>query len=129
MVPDFIIQWGIPADPAAYAKWGDSKIKDDPVRVSNAQGTLSFATSGPDARGSQVFVNLGNNDGLDEQGFAPFGVVEEGLEAFALMSSKVGDIRDASGKGPDQSAAKSGGNAYLKEKFPTLSYIAAATVL
>lgn len=70
VVPGFIIQWGIPADPVAYKKWGDNKIKDDPVRTSNVQQTLSFATSGPDARGSQIFVNLSNNDGLDEQGCA-----------------------------------------------------------
>ena len=40
------------------------------MKTSNVQQTLSFATSGPDARGSQIFVNLSNNDGLDEQGCA-----------------------------------------------------------
>ena len=68
MVPGFIIQWGIPGDPEAYKKFGDNKIKDDPVKVSNKRGTISFATSGPHARGSQMFVNLGDNADLDGQG-------------------------------------------------------------
>ena len=29
----FIVQWGIPADPKLYQKWGENKIKDDPVKV------------------------------------------------------------------------------------------------
>ncbi len=71
VVPDFIVQWGIPADPAAYLKWGENKIKDDPVRVTNGKGTISFATSGPDARGSQMFINLCDNGDLDGCGTAP----------------------------------------------------------
>ena len=70
VVPGFIIQWGIPADPAAYQKFGDNKIRDDPVAASNTRGTISFATSGPHARGSQMFVNLNDNSSnLDDQGY------------------------------------------------------------
>ena len=46
-IPGFIIQWGIPADPSAWKQYGEKKIKDDPVKISNKLGTLSFATSGP----------------------------------------------------------------------------------
>ena len=70
VVPDFIVQWGIPADPKVYQQWGENKIKDDPVRTSNKPGTLSFATSGPHARGSQMFVNFEDNSSLDDQGRA-----------------------------------------------------------
>ena len=70
VVPDFIIQWGIPASPELYRQWGDNKIADDPVKVTNRQMTVSFATSGPNARGSQMFVNLQNNEALDSQGVA-----------------------------------------------------------
>ena len=69
VIPGFIAQWGIPADPKEYAKWGENKIKDDPVKQSNKKATMSFATSGPDARGSQVFINYDDScSQLDSQG-------------------------------------------------------------
>mmetsp|Transcript_26085 Transcript_26085/g.43077 ORF Transcript_26085/g.43077 Transcript_26085/m.43077 type:complete len:181 (-) Transcript_26085:383-925(-) len=117
VVPDFIIQWGIPADPSLYKQYGDNKIKDDPVRTSNKERTISFATSGPNARGSQMFVNLANNESLDSQGFAPFAEVLEGFELFASIFAGYAD------RGPDQTAAKENGNEYLKKRFPKLSYI------
>lgn len=113
VIPGFIHQWGIPKSPTEYKKWGDNKIKDDPVKVSNSKGTLSFATSGPDARGSQLFVNLGNNKDLDDQGFSPFAEVTAGFELFngcAEAKSKV-----------DQQSGKERGNDYFSQ-FPELSY-------
>merc|ERR1712050_619251 len=56
------------------------KIKDDPVKQSNTKGRLSFATTGPNSRNCQMFVNFGNNSSLDRQGFSPFGEVIEGME-------------------------------------------------
>jgi hypothetical protein len=70
VVSDFIVQWGIPGDPGLYRKFGDNKIRDDPVKHTNARGTISFATSGPNARGSQMFINYDNNNSLDDQGSA-----------------------------------------------------------
>ena len=80
VIPGFICQWGVPSDPREWDKWGANKIKDDPVKVSNSPGTVTFATSGPDARGSQLFINYGDNKDLDGQGFSPFGVVTKGLD-------------------------------------------------
>ena len=45
VVPGFITQWGIPKSPSDYQKFGENKIKDDPVRQSNLAGTVTFATS------------------------------------------------------------------------------------
>lgn len=123
VVPGFIVQWGIPGDPVLYRKWGENKIKDDPVKISNRKGTLSFATSGPHARGSQMFINLDNNAMLDDQGFAPFAeVVTPGNDAYNFFDGYAN-------AGPDQSRAKDEGNNYLTKHFPKLSYIKSATIL
>ena len=122
VIPGFIAQWGIPADPSEYEKWGENKITDDPVKVSNKKATMSFATSGPHARGSQVFINYDDSCAqLDSQGFAPFAKVIEGFdvaESFVKMP-----------KGPNQAAAKQQGNRYFTEEYPQLSYIKRAALL
>ena len=122
VIPGFIAQWGVPADPKEWPKWGDNKIKDDPVKTSNTAGTMSFATSGPDCRGSQVFINYDDSCAqLDSQGFAPFAKVVEGFdvaESFVKMP-----------KGPNQAAAKQQGNRYFTEEYPQLSYIKRAALL
>ncbi len=66
-------------DPKVAKDWSALTIKDDPVKVSNRRGTITFATDGPDNRTTQVFINYGDNTRLDGQGFAPFGEVSEGM--------------------------------------------------
>ena len=87
VIPGFICQWGVPASPAEWQKWGANKIKDDPVKVSNTPGTLSFATSGPDARGSQLFINYCQNESLDGQGFSPFATVTSGMDVVRAIEA------------------------------------------
>jgi cyclophilin family peptidyl-prolyl cis-trans isomerase len=74
VVPEFIIQFGISADPS---KPKPSKIKDDPSVQTNSRGTVTFAMSGKNSRTCQLFINT-KQDGnafLDKQGFAPFGEI------------------------------------------------------
>jgi peptidyl-prolyl cis-trans isomerase A (cyclophilin A) len=45
--PGFVVQWGIAASPETTKAW-DVPIQDDPVKTSNARGTITFAaTSAP----------------------------------------------------------------------------------
>jgi peptidyl-prolyl cis-trans isomerase A (cyclophilin A) len=122
VVPGFVVQFGMAADPAVGAKWFGSDIKDDPVKETNAPGTITFATSGPNSRTTQLFINLGNNARLDGMGFAPFGKVIEGMEVVKAITSQYGEK-------PDQGRIRQQGNAYLKADFPNLDYIERARVI
>jgi len=112
----FVIQFGIHGNPEVSADWRNNTIKDDPVRQSNAPGTLTFATSGPNSRTTQLFINLGDNSFLDGQGFSPIGKVVEGMDI-------VKNIHDSYGEAPHQGAIQMRGNEYLKSEFPKLDYI------
>src|SRR5713226_8368967 len=127
MLPGFVVQFGIPADPAVTRKWRDTNLKDDPVKQSNTRGTVSFATDGPDTRTTQAFINLGDNARLDQRGFAPFGAVVSGMDVVDQFYSEYGE-GEPRGKGPAQPRIEAEGNTYLERDFPKLDYIKRATV-
>jgi len=122
VVPGFVVQFGLAADPAVTKKW-DTQLPDDPVTQHNTVGTLVYAkTSAPNSRTTQLFINTGDNSQtLDPQGFAPLGTVISGMDA--VMS-----IYSGYGQRPDQEAITNQGNAYLQSRFPLLDYIKTATI-
>jgi peptidyl-prolyl cis-trans isomerase A (cyclophilin A) len=125
VVPGFVAQFGISAYPAVTAAWKGTDIKDDPVTQSNKKGYITFATSGPNTRTTQVFINLVDNARLDRMGFAPFGVVEDkGMNVVEMFYDQYGD--DA---GPDQGKIESQGKPYVDKGWPKLDTIKSATLL
>ena len=54
VVSGFMVQFGINGDPNVSAPWRTATIKDNSVKQSNKRGYITFATSGPDSRTSQV---------------------------------------------------------------------------
>ena len=110
-----MVQFGMNGDPSMQQQW-DRNIDDDTVTQSNKRSYVTFATSGPNSRTTQLFINFGDNASLDGQGFAPFGKVIEGMEHVDAINAEYGES-------PQQGSIKSNGNAYLNQEFPKLDYI------
>jgi peptidyl-prolyl cis-trans isomerase A (cyclophilin A) len=122
VVPGFVVQFGLSADPAVNKVWDAARIKDDPVVQSNKRGSLVFATAGPNTRTTQLFINYGDNARLDGMGFAPFGTVIEGMDV-------VDRIFPGYGETPSQDLITRQGDAYLKASFPRIDKIKLAQIL
>jgi peptidyl-prolyl cis-trans isomerase A (cyclophilin A) len=115
VVPGFMVQFGISGTPAVQKEW-DRNIRDDAVKQSNVRGFVTFATSGPHSRTTQIFINYGDNARLDSDGFAPFGRVTEGME-------HVDKINPEYRESPDQGRITNSGNTYLQQSFPNLDFV------
>lgn len=121
VVPGFVVQFGLAADPEVIKKW-DKSILDEQPKMSNERGTLTFAASAqPNSRTTQMFINLGENGRLDQIGFAPIGKVISGMEF-------VDQIYSGDAERPDQDQIHAQGNAYLQKEFPNLDYIKTARI-
>ncbi len=128
VVRDFVVQFGINGNPRIEELWRNLTMADDAVKQSKVRGTITFATSGPNTRTTQVFINLSDNKRLDKSGFAPFGKVVEGMDVVGQFYKFYGD-GPPRGEGPDQTLIEQQGNAYLESKFPRLDYIKRARIL
>jgi peptidyl-prolyl cis-trans isomerase A (cyclophilin A) len=126
VVPNFVAQFGISAYPPVTAAWREAKIKDDLHVHSNARGSIVFATSGPNTRTTQLFINLKDNGAsLDSQGFTPFGVVDDkGMNVVEMFYDQYGDSA-----GMDQEAIEKGGKKYVDQKWPRLDTIKRASIV
>lgn len=122
VVPGFVVQFGLSADPAVNKVWETATIHDDPVAQSNKRGSLVFATAGPNTRTTQLFINFADNTRLDSMGFAPFANVVEGMDV-------VDKIYSAYGESPRQDLITAKGDAYLKANFPNLDKIKLARII
>ena len=125
-IEGFMFQFGIHGDPEVSKAWKNANINDDEQKegVSNQKGYLSFAMAGPDTRTTQLFVNLGDNSGLDNMGFTPIGVIVSGMEVIDEVNTEYGE-NDRS----DQMNFQMDGNSFIKEKYPNLDFITSASLV
>lgn len=123
VVPGFVVQFGLAADPNVSAQWKEQNLQDEPVKQSNGPGYLTFAkSSAPNSRTTQLFINLGNNANLDGMGFSAFGKVIEGMENVKKIESKYGER-------PRQDLITSQGDEYISKFFPDITKIKKTTLL
>jgi peptidyl-prolyl cis-trans isomerase A (cyclophilin A) len=128
-VDGFMVQFGISGDPAVNAKWQEVGIPDDPVKQSNKRTFVTLAQRNtPNSRGTQVFINYGDNSRLDGMRFAPFGQVVQGMDVVDSLYKGYGEGAPM-GAGPDQGRIQAEGNAYLDTAFPKLDAIKHAEIL
>lgn len=128
IIDGFMAQFGMHGDPTINGAWKDARIQDDPGVKSNTRGYVSFATSGPNTRTTQLFINFGDNSRLDASGFTPVCIVDEdGMAVVDKLHSGYGEGAPR-GRGPAQGQIQRVGNTYLKAQFPELDYIVSAAV-
>jgi peptidylprolyl isomerase len=96
VINGFMIQGG---DPTGTGMGGPGyTIKDEFTNANrNNRGTISMANSGPNTGGSQFFINLVNNNFLDQK-HPVFGKVVEGMD----MVDKIGKTKTGAGDRPIQ---------------------------
>lgn len=137
VVKNFVAQFGISGDPNLNDAWRVRCIADEPVRHTNARGTIAYARGGPGTRSVQLFVNLRDNPRLDSLGgfgFPPIAEVVSGMDVVDSLYSGYGEGAPRSGpqpgrEGPSQDSISRQGNTYLARGWPKLDYIKTARVV
>lgn len=123
VVPNFMVQFGLSANPAVNKAWQNANLRDDPVKESNKRGYITFAqTSAPNSRSTQMYINFKDNTFLDSQRFAPFGEVVEGMDVVDKITSQYGES-------PDQGKITDEGDGYISKNFPNIDKIKSARIL
>lgn len=69
------------------------KFKDENFKYRNKKGTISMANVGPNTNGSQFFLNVVDNEGLDGK-HVVFGKIIDGMELVEYINSRPVDNND-----------------------------------
>jgi len=80
------------------------------------------ATSQPNSRTTQIYINYADNSYLDDSGFAPFAQVTSGMDI-------VDRIYSGYGQEPKQPLIVKQGNEYLEDNYPLLDYVITARII
>jgi cyclophilin family peptidyl-prolyl cis-trans isomerase len=124
----YIAQFGIAGRAEVAQAWRTQTMPDDPVRQSNTRGTLGYAMTGPDARTTQIYINLADNSRNDAQGFAPIGKVVQGMDVVERLYSEYGENSGGGMRTGKQARMFEEGNAFLDAEFPKLDRIVSVRI-
>jgi cyclophilin family peptidyl-prolyl cis-trans isomerase len=130
VVPNFVAQFGIHNDSILNESWRKYKIQDEPVIEKNVKGSISFARGGVKSRTTQIFINLKDNNRLDEidysgvKGFPVIAKVISGMENVAKFHDGYGDKL-----GMRQDSIQKYGNQFIRKNYPEIDFIYKAYLL
>jgi homoserine O-acetyltransferase len=85
--------------------------------------------TGPDARTTQIYINISDQLQQDAQGFAPFGKVVEGMDVVDRLYSGYGEQSGSGMRAGRQGKLFEEGNAYLDREFPMLDKLIRARLI
>lgn len=128
VIPHFVAQFGA-SDSLVISRWGNFKVLDEAVILSNKRGVLSYARGGKQTRNSEFFFNIQDNIRLDTsnfqglQGFPGLGKITKGLPILDSLYSGYSE-KSARDYDPSYSQRKN----FLK-KFPKLDSIIRIVIL
>jgi len=128
VVLGFIAQFGIARDSTINAVWSGRGFADDSVKQSNVRGAIGFAMTGPNARTTQLYINLVDNTRLDAQGFSPIGRVVEGMSVVDALYSGYGENSGGGVRAGKQGPLLNGGNKYVDREYPMLDRLVRITI-
>ena len=92
-----VAQFGIGNSEAVNKAWEAATIGDEPVRMGNRLGMVSFARGGPKTRSVELGINLAANAQLDTvtyegiTGFPPVAQVVQGMDVLQALNRKYGN--------------------------------------
>jgi cyclophilin family peptidyl-prolyl cis-trans isomerase len=140
VVPKFLAQFGISEDPEVRALISERTIPDDPPANRTgapkfAEGMLSFAGSGADSRGSEMFFVMPGCSPEQLEAFGdnswetPFGRVAD-VDSLRVVGGfkSYGDMPPW-GSGPDHARIHEEGYGFLKNSYPDLDYFQGCRVV
>ena len=99
VIPGFMIQGGDPntKDPSKKSEYGTGgpgyRLPDEFSATTHKRGIVSTANSGPNSGGSQFFIMVKDNPGLDRQ-YSVFGEVIRGMDVADKIVSAPRDRND-----------------------------------
>jgi peptidyl-prolyl cis-trans isomerase A (cyclophilin A) len=131
VVPGRWVQFGINGNPRIAQHQRHITIPDDPLKQHNIPGYVAFSNIGANTRSTQVYINLGDNTARNdiEAGFAPFGLVVEGMDVVEKLYSGYGEYSGGGMRAGHQDQMFEGGNVYLDREYPKLDKLIGATIM
>lgn len=133
-IRNYVAQFGIHGDTAVSRAWRNRSILDEPVKIQNRKGTLSFARGSANSRSVQLFFNTVDNtprlDTLQTLGFPPIGQVIRGMGVLDSLNWEYSGTRGGQTfPDPPQDSLRLQGNAFLQRRYPRLDYILTARIV